>query len=228
MTSSALQSAGRAAFVWTGLVLVLGLAACTPLPGLGIMGGSPMQASLQYTEAQSGSAWAAPVGGQVAITRKLGREGEQIIGLVNDTAIAGDNFLWMGARETNRDSPGRFKLDDLVTHAGGVPPPFHDLSDDGLHSGTDSLGPFFWLEYRAGPQTNCVLAVRRIDASRRMLPQGTNLLEVMLRNCIQGSIETALNPIRDSQIGVADTGSNQQLTGGSRMLSPLAAPMLAP
>lgn len=164
----------------------------------------------------------------MAIDRQLGPESEQIIGLVNDTTLAGDNFLWMRARATDRNAPGRFKLDDFVARVGGVPAPFKGLSDGDLHSATDTLGAYFWLEYRAGAETNCVLAIRRIDASHRLLPQGTSLLEVMLRNCIRGSIEDALNPIRDSQIGVGAVGSTQLAKGGTRMLSPLAAPMPAP
>jgi hypothetical protein len=206
--------------------MAFALTACANMPVLPTIGEEP--APPPFSQAQVANAWVAPAGGILAMDRQIGAEREQIVGLVNDTALPGDNFLWLRARATNRDSPGRFMLNDLVSRVGGIPPPFTGLSDRDLHSGSDSLGPFFWLEYRAGETTNCVLAIRRTDASRRILPAGTNMLEIMLRNCIQGSIETALNPIRDSQIGVGAPGANLLPNGGSRMLSPLAAPMPSP
>lgn len=211
-----------------GVAFALGLAACTTSPVLGTMGVGALQTSTQFTVAQMNNAWVAPAGGLVAIHRQLGSESEQIIGLVNNTTLEGDNFLWLRARGANHNNPGRFKLDDFIARVGGVPSPFGGLSDRDLRSGEDALGPFFWLEYRAGAQTNCVLAIRRIDGSRRILPRGTNVLEIMLRNCVQGSVEEALNPIRDSQIGVGAVGAVHSATGGTRMLSPLAAPSPAP
>ena len=69
-----------------------------------------------------------------------------------------------------------------------------------------------------------MLAFRRIGGAERILPRGTNILEAMLRNCVMGSIEQALLPITDRQIGVAAAAGVSTGDGGNRMLSPLAAP----
>ncbi len=207
------------------LLCLLALGGCVGIPFPGGPGVEELQASTQFSTGPLDGAWVAPQGGLVAIDRKLGTESEQVVGLVNNTTLPGDNFLRIRARGTGGTNPGRFQLDDFIKRFGGVPAPFAELSDSDLRSGADSLGPFFWLEYQAGSQTNCVLAIRRIDASRRILPPGTTVLEVMLRNCVQGSVEEALNPIRDSQIGVGAVPGGGPVTGGTRMLSPLAAPL---
>ncbi len=216
---------------WTGpgfhpvmLVCLIGLSGCVAV-SLPASGAEEMQTSTQFTTGPLDAAWVAPQGGLVAIDRQLGPESEQVVGLANNTTLPGDNFLKIRARGTSGNNPGRFRLDDFTKRFGEVPAPFSKLSDSDLRTGTDSLGPFFWLEHRVGTQTNCVLAIRRIDGSRRILPPGTTVLEVMLRNCVRGSVEEALNPIRDSQIGVGAVQGGGPVTGGTRMLSPLAAPL---
>ncbi|WP_018304770.1 hypothetical protein [Wenxinia marina] len=169
-------------------------------------------------------AWAAPRGALIAIQRSLGTEQEQLIGLVNDTTLEGDNILWLRARVPDGRSPGAFRLDDFLSRTEGVPSPFANVSDDDLRRATDTLGTYFYLVYQTGGQTNCVLAFRRIDGAERLLPRGTNIMEVMLRNCVLGPVEQALLPITDRQIGVSAVAAVQTGEGGNRMLSPLAAP----
>ena len=208
------------------LVAMLGVAACATAPVLGSLGLDVLQSSQQFVTTRLDQSWAAPRGALIAIQRSLGVEQEQIIGLVNDTTIDGDNFLWLRARVPDGRAAGRFNLNDFLSRTEGVPVPFSAVSDQDLRQGTDTLGTYFYLEYRTGGQTNCVLAFRRIDGASRLLPRGTNVLEVMLRNCVQGSIDVALAPITDRQIGVGAVAGVQTAAGGTRMLSPLAAPEL--
>lgn len=202
------------------------LAACTASPFVQTLGIETLQMSRQFVVQRLDQAWAAPRGAIVNITRSLGTEAEQIIGLVNETTIEGDNFLWLRARVPDGRNPGRFGLEDFLSRTEGVPVPFTRVSDDNLRQANDSLGAYFYLEWRSGSSTNCVLAFRRIAGATRILPRGTNVLEAMLRNCVQGPIEDALAPIQDRQIGVSATTGAQNVAGGNRMLSPLAAPLL--
>lgn len=206
------------------VVALLGLAACATAPVLGSLGIGVLQTSQQFVVTRLDQSWAAPRGAIIAIERSLGVEQEQIIGLVNDTTIDGDNFLWLRARVPDGRGVGRFDLNDFLSRTEGVPVPFAAVSDRDLRQGADSLGTYFYLEYRTGGSTNCVLAFRRIDGASRLLPRGTNVLEVMLRNCVQGPIEQAVAPITDRQIGVGAVAGVQTAGGGNRMLSPLAAP----
>jgi len=185
-----------------------------------------MQQTTQFSNTPLTSAWVAPTGGLTAIARKLGPDSQQIIGLVNDTTLSGDNFLWQRARAGQ--SSGRFELKEFSEGLEYIPSPFSKISENNLQSTADSLGPIFWQEYAAGAQTNCVLAFRRIEANRRLMPHGTHVLDVMLRNCVQGSVAQALNPIRDTQISAVAISASNTASGGTRMLSPLAGPIPAP
>ncbi|MBQ2263595.1 MAG: hypothetical protein II336_19810 [Loktanella sp.] len=181
-----------------------------------------LQTSQQFFITQLRQTWATPDGALIAIERNLGAEREQVIGLQNDTTMAGDNYLWLRARV----SRNRFDLGDLLSRAPAVSTPFAAVNDRDLKSARDSLGTYFFLEYRSGGQTNCVLAFRQIDNTSRLLPAGTNVLEAMLRNCVIGDFAQALRPITDQQISVSANATVSATTGESRMLSPLAAPQL--
>jgi hypothetical protein len=205
---------------------IMAVAACTGSPFVQTLGLDTLQMSRQFVVQRLDRSWAAPQGSMINITRSLGTEAEQIIGLVNETTIKGDNLLWLRARVPDGANPGRFNLEDFLSRTEGVPVPFSRVSDANLRQGTDSLGTYFYLEWRSGSSTNCVLAFRRIAGAARILPRGTNVLEVMLRNCVQGPIADALAPIQDRQIGFSATAGTQYVTGGDRMLSPLAAPLI--
>lgn len=206
------------------LCLLVVLAACVSGPQFGYLGVEILQKTAQFATTRLDRAWAAPAGAQIALERDLGHEREQKIGLINETTLDGDNFIWMRARVPDGFQPGLFRLSDFLGRVGAVPPPFTEVSDADLRSENDSLGTYFFLTYRTGGETNCVLAFRRINGATRQMPPGTNVLEVMLRNCVRGTIEQALAPITDRQIGVASTIATSPMSGGNRMLSPLAAP----
>lgn len=186
-----------------------------------------LEQTAQFGTTPNGQVWALPQGRIISLERNLSPEYEQKIGLRNDTTLPGDNFLWLRARVPSGYPAGQFRLVDFMERAGEVPSPFQTISDNDLRTGYDALGTYFYLIHRTGGETNCVLAFRRIESGLRVMPRGTSVMEVLLRNCVRGAPEQALGPITAAQIGFpgttlavnADTGSN-------RNISPLAAPLL--
>lgn len=209
--------------IWS--LAAVALAACTMTPQVANLGLDVLEKTAQLSLNRREAAWAAPAGMTVVLDRNLGSEFEQRIGLVNDTTLDGDNFMYLRARVPGGYPVGRFRLVDFLSRVGEIPSPFTAVSDDSLRTATDSLGTYFYLIYRTGGETNCVLAFRRIDGALRQMPRGTSVLEVLVRNCVRGSVEQALAPITDLQIGVSAVAA-APVDGGNRMLSPLAAPPL--
>lgn len=207
------------------LVMALMAAGCaaTFLPDYGI---ETMQNTVQFASSRLDRTWAAPSGGMIALDRNLGSEREQLIGLANDTTLDGDNFIWMRARVPDGYQVGTLMLEDFLSRVGEIPTPFTRLNDQDLRVQNDSLGSYFYVEYRTGTNTNCVLAFRRITSTERLLPNGTNTLEVLLRNCVVGGIEQALLPITDRQMRVSAVATGPSSDGGGRMLSPFAGPLV--
>jgi hypothetical protein len=213
---------------WCGgaaMSLLVLAAACQPIAPSSYLSIEVLQRTTEYVLQRLDRAWASPTGSLIALQRPVGSEFEQVIGLVNDTTLPGDNQLWLRARVPDGQAAGRFRLEEFLGRIGTIPPPFTEVSDRDLRSATDSLGTYFYLIYRTGGEVNCVLAFRRIDGARRLLPPGTSVMEAMLRNCVPGPIENALLPITDRQIGVAAVAAATP-DGGNRMLSPLAAPQI--
>lgn len=206
------------------LPLLMAVAACATSPLASHLGMKTLQTSRQFMLQQLDRAWSSPQGSLIAIQRDLGADSEQVIGLQNATTINGDNFLWLRARAPDGRKAGQFNLNEFLSRTEGIPVPFSDVSDRNLQRGSDSLGPYFYLEWRSGGSTNCVLGFRRINRGSRILPRGTNALEAMLRNCVIGSVEDALLPILDQQISLAPVAGRQPSDTNDRMMSPLAAP----
>lgn len=197
------------------LCAALALAACTTAPGIATFGVDVGRASVQYSLGRLNQTWTTAPQAVLMIQRSGSGEGVQIVALENTTTLEGDNFLWLRAH--GGQVIGRFDLQGAIDRVGGVPSPFRTFDNNNLRTGTDSLGPYFWQEWRSGASTNCVLAIRRLDSGVRALPRGTRALEVFLRNCVDGPIELALAPILDQQIRLG-------AASGGRVLSPLAAP----
>ena len=166
--------------------------------------------------------WANAPGALIAGQRQLLSEREQRIGLENHTTLPGDNVLILRARYAAWQPVARAQLDGIVARAGGPLPPFRTVGEANLRSQTDALGPFFWVEMRMPGDVVCVYALRQLPGAVRLVPQGTRAIEVVLRNCVQGNVAAALEPIRAERLGVATSATAPQ--GTSRMLSPLAAP----
>jgi hypothetical protein len=222
----AILSSGARIFRPVLFPALMALAACSGSPFVMTLGVDTLQMSRQFVLQRLDQSWARPSGALINITRSLGTEAEQIIGLVNETTISGDNSLWLRARVPDGRDPGPFYLQEFMSRTPGVPVPFSHVSDENLFQAADSLGTYFYLEWRSGTSTNCVLAFRRITGAARILPSGTNVLEVMLRNCVQGTIADALAPIKDREISFSATTGTQDVAGSGRMLSPLAAPLI--
>jgi hypothetical protein len=212
--------------IFAALAALVLLPACQPIAPNSYLPIEVLQRTTEYVLQRLDRAWATPSGSLIALQRPIGNEVEQVIGLVNDTTLPGDNQLWLRARVPDGFSAGRFRLQEFLARVGTVPPPFTEVSDRDLRSATDSLGSYFYLVYRTGGEVNCVLAFRRIDGARRLLPPGTSVMEAMLRNCVPGPVELALVPITDAQIGVSAVAATAMPQGGDRMLSPLAAPQI--
>ncbi|MBT9385024.1 hypothetical protein KM176_14225 [Pseudooceanicola sp. CBS1P-1] len=207
------------------LAATLLVAACTA-PGLMPFERQAIQDTVQYRIGSLKQMWVAPKPTLIMVQRDLGRDREQLIGLQNETTLPGDNFLWVRARASNGlSSVGRFTLAGLTERFGSVPAPFKKLDEQNLNSAEDSLGSYFWQEYRTGVSTVCVLAFRRTTSGARELPGNAADLEMLMRNCVNGTVQEALAPIRDTQISFGVISSPSAPQGGNRMLSPLAAPL---
>lgn len=168
------------------------------------------------------NAWANPPGMTFVMQRGLVNGAEQRIGLKNTVPVAGDNILVLRTRSGHL-AAGRFRFEEFMTRTGGAPAPFQDIEPGELITADDSLGTYFWSQEIVGSNVTCVFAVRRLTVSERSLPQDARVMDVMLRNCIAGTEAEALVPVLDAGIGysaLAGTGTG----GGTRMLSPLAAP----
>ncbi|PWE28715.1 hypothetical protein C4N9_12100 [Pararhodobacter marinus] len=154
----------------------------------------------------------------VVLERNLGVAVEQRIVLPNNTAVRGDNVLLVRAQTQRSAELTRLDFDEIATRFGGLPTPFERLTESSLRSGSDSLGSYVYATESAGPSTVCVLVLRRIGVGARPLPSGTQALDVVMRNCVNGSVDEALSPMSDRALAV---GGAQ---GTIYTLSPHAAP----
>lgn len=157
----------------------------------------------------------------VVLERNLGAAVEQRIVLPNATAVRGDNAIHIRAQTGASARLGEFNFSEITTRFGGLPAPFQRLTDSALLSGEDSLGGYVYAREAIGAGTLCVLVLRRMTIGARPLPRGTQALDVMMRNCVDGPVEQALAPISARALGVS--GSAQ---GSVYTLSPHAAPRL--
>lgn len=155
----------------------------------------------------------------LVLERTLGAAVEQRIVLPNTTALRGDNVIHIRAQTGGSARLTEFNFSELTTRFGGLPAPFQRLTDGMLQSGEDTLGSFVYGRETVGANTLCVLVLRRLTVGARPLPRGTQALDVMMRNCVDGSLEQALAPISERSLGVS--GSAQ---GAVYTLSPHAAP----
>ncbi|SDW96053.1 hypothetical protein [Roseicitreum antarcticum] len=150
--------------------------------------------------------------------RALGRGAEQLIALPNNTSVAGDNQILVRAQTASTINLARFDLAQVLERFGGAPYPFQRISNAQLETGQDSLGSYVYATERLGTDTICVLAIRRMTVGARPLPRGTDALDVMMRNCVQGSVQAALDPV--TARGIAQSGA-----GGTYAQTPFAGPM---
>lgn len=155
----------------------------------------------------------------VVMERNLGAAIEQRVVLPNATALRGDNVIHIRAQTASSVRLGEFNFRELTTRFGGLPAPFQRMTEGTLLSGEDTLGSFVYARETVGAGTLCVLVLRRLTMESRPLPRGAQAMDVMMRNCVEGSVEQALAPVGERLLGVS--GSAQ---GAVYTLSPHAAP----
>jgi len=155
----------------------------------------------------------------LVLERRLGGALEQRIVLPNATAVRGDNILHLRAQTETSARSQEFNFDEVATRFGGIPHPFERTNPSGLMSGTDSLGSYVYSRQDIGTDTVCVLVLRRLTAGARPMPRGTQSLDLIMRNCVVGSLEQALAPMGDRSMAVSAAPQGTVYT-----LSPFAAP----
>lgn len=207
------------------ITLLAALTACVEVRPVEIVATSNQREVAKFQQIPLGKRWTNEPGSLVAIQRSMGPETEQIIGLENNTAMRGDNFLYLLAARNGNNATGRLSLESLLARSGDIPFPFTSVSDRNLQVSSDSLGDLFWLEFRSGGDVNCVLAFRRVTLAARVLPSNAKQMDVMLRNCVVGDIPSALVPISDVSIGSLPVYADGRGNGRPvPLLSPLAGP----
>lgn len=229
----------RASRLRNGMRLAMGLglagmlvAACAPgdgdrfATGLYRLAGSQrapsmevLEHTVEYSVVPASRAMVHASDALVVLERNMGLALEQRIVLPNATALRGDNVIHVRAQTSSSVRLTEFNFSEITTRFGGLPSPFQRLTDATLLSGEDSLGSFVYARESIGANTLCVLVLRRLTVDARPLPHGAQALDVMMRNCVDGSLEQALAPIRERSLGVS--GSVQEAV---YTLSPHAAP----
>lgn len=209
------------------LAAVLSAGACmSPGDGLEVAGASvpDTPANTEYRLAARQAAWSAQPGVVLVMQRTTTAGRQQVIGLANDTASEGDNYLALIAYGANDAVPKRFDLQTALGRINGVPKPFGTLSDSDLLQRRDALGTYLVAERSVGGGATCVLAIRRLGVASRMLPPGTAAMEVILRNCATGSAATAMAPFRPERLAINLAAANVDGGVQPRVINPLAAP----
>lgn len=166
-------------------------------------------------------AWINPPGILLVTQRRLVRGSEQRIALANATTLGGENQAILRTRNTF-GMPTRLNFEEMIRRADGPPPPFGDLESGEMVTSEDDLGVYFWAERRAGSDTICVLALRRIASAARQLPESADFMDILLRNCVRGGADEALIPILASS--VATSPLLAPAPGQTRLISALAGP----
>jgi hypothetical protein len=209
----------------SALALTLGLAACTTVPFLGDLGLVETKVTTEHTRGNLDRVWAEPPGAMIMLQRNGTNDYEQLVGLENRTTLKGDNFLWLNANDGigGQVSKG-LDLKRLIARFGDVPAPFSRVDNNSLASSSDGLGTYFWQEYRAGPNTVCVFAMRRLGTGARAMPAGTRVLDLVLRNCVNGTASDALAPILDNRVSGNNLYDTTFPATQTRTLSRLAGP----
>jgi hypothetical protein len=191
----------RLALVLAGLVF---LAACQGLPSA-ISGQSSTELAEALTEFRvvpTSRALINVPNALVVLERNLNGAIEQRITLPNTTSLAGENVILLRAQTSRTASPTRLVLSDVLTQFGGAPVPFSGISDTSLTATSDQYGDITYTTLRPGGDLLCVLAFRRTQIGGRALPAGASALDIMMRNCVSGGVDTALAPVGAGAFGL--------------------------
>jgi hypothetical protein len=223
---------GRLGAAIGAVVLVALVAACAPGAGDQAVSGvyrllnsqrnpalQTLESTVEHALVPAGRAMVHAPQALLVLERDLAGAVEQRIILPNATAVAGDNVLHLRAQTARSARSQEFGFDEISTRFGGLPAPFERLSPAMLVSGTDALGSFVFARETLPGETVCVLVLRRLPPTARPLPRGTVALDMVMRNCVTGSLEQALAPMDPRLIGLAAAPQGTIYTA-----SPFAAP----
>ena len=213
---------GAATAVWLGLCAAL--IACGQID-LGT-GGSRADRleTTQYRMVPLSRAWLYVPDGLLVVERDLGTVQEQRVALPNATTMEGDNVLLLRTRQARGRAAGRLKLENFLSETGGLPTPFEGAKHGQMQIAEDAIGPYFFLSKAMGPGVTCVMAIRTIAGSVRMLPKAANAVDVMMRNCVAGDQSAALAPIQAAALGRAVGVRSDGTQAPLQNMSPFAAP----
>lgn len=139
----------------------------------------------------------------LVLERELDGVLEQRITLPNATSLQGENVILLRAQTTRAASRSRLVLDHVLLQFGGAPAPFTTISESSLNATSDQYGDITFTTMRPGGDLSCVLAFRRTQIGSRALPRGASSLDIMMRNCVSGPTELALQPIGPDAFGLA-------------------------
>ncbi len=173
--------------------------------GQGITGSNQTElaeALSEYRVVQASRAFVNAPQALIVMERDLGIATEQRVTLPNMTSLAGENVILLRAQTSRSASQSRLVLQDVLTQFGGAPSPFSNVSDSSLTARSDAYGDITYTVMRPGGDLTCVLAFRRSQTGGRALPRGASALDLMLRNCVSGSVDDALAPIGASAFGL--------------------------
>lgn len=201
----------------------LSLAGCAIGPGGEIFSQGEIEERIPTRPVPLSHAWISAPEAQLVLQRELGFGSEQRISLRNRTLVPEDNLIVLRTR-SGTSARGRLRFDEFARRVGEIPFPFGDVTSGELIGASDELGSYLWTEERFGGDTICVFGIRRLDSSMRQIPAGGGVMDVMLRNCVVGTAEEALQPLLAASTGsptIARSGADQ-----SRLISPLAGPTL--
>ncbi|MTH79208.1 hypothetical protein [Paracoccus aestuariivivens] len=218
----ALAIARRIGSTITFGIVVAALSGCVMDSENLVLTQSQLEERTPFVPVSVGQAWVNAPGMRGVLERNLRVGAEQRISLVNTTTVQGDNVMMLRTRNGGMSSYGRLRFEDIVSRFGGLPYPFTNLTSGDLQVGDDGSGSYFWASQTLGGSVSCVLGLRRVDRGMRQLPGDAGVMDIVLRNCVNGSAQDALEPLFSNSIGVAPIASGSN--GESRMLSPLAAP----
>ena len=206
----------------TVMAPIWALAGCAtgafPEPKTAASGAAPAEIPIE-------AVWSRQPTALVALRRASGAWDEQVVALPNRTTVPGDNLLVMRGRPVGAGHIGPFSPEALFADAGGTPAPFDADVLGALRVSEDAAGPVLWTEKRIGAGVVCALGLRRLDAERNLVQEGFSMVDVMLRNCVEGTLEEAMAPLRPDRIAIgAPTRPADPDAARPRLLSPLAGP----
>ncbi|TNJ45116.1 hypothetical protein [Phaeobacter sp. B1627] len=218
MSSRLLSERIRAAF----RCMILGVLGALFLSGCDVF---PIPFELEESEdlttfnvVPNGQAWISTPDTLITLQRNLRDSVDQRIGLKNHTLMGGENYIHIRARTVE----GRFMFDEFIERAGGLPTPFTALDAGQMIATEDGLGTYIWTSKAISGNSTCVLAMRRVTQVQRQIPGNHAVMDILLRNCVRGSAEVALEPIKAAHVGYYPL--NGRGASDSLMLSPLAGP----